>query len=157
MSKYTDEVTDQICRRLAEGESLRSICRDEHMPAASTVLAWAKDTDSLFAEQYARAREVGYHALADEILDIADDGTNDFVERKNKDGSTSVVFDAEQVQRSKLRVDARKWLLSKMLPKQYGDKVAVGGDGESPIIVEIVRFGCSSREEDESDASVGTE
>jgi hypothetical protein len=55
--------------------------------------------------------------MADELLEIADDATNDFVERQNKDGHTSKVFDAEHVQRSRLRVEARKWLLSKALPK----------------------------------------
>ena len=139
-TKYTDDLAEEICRRLAEGESLRSICRDEHMPDESSVRGWANNDEHPFAPQYARARETGYHALADEILDIADDGTNDYVERQNKDGSTSVVFDAEQVQRSKLRVDARKWLLSKMLPKQFGDKVTVGGDGDSPLVVKVVKF-----------------
>jgi Bacteriophage Sf6, terminase small subunit-like len=80
-----------------------------------------------FKAQYARAREVGYHKLADELLDIADDATNDFVERQNREGDTVKVFDAEHVQRSRLRVEARKWLLSKALPKVYGDKLELGG------------------------------
>lgn len=128
-SEYTQEVADAICERLAEGESLRAICKDEAMPGASTVLGWLKD-DALtpFAEQYARARETGYQLLADEILEISDDSQGDVV----VDGQGNERTDAERVARSKLRVDSRKWLLSKMLPKVYGDKITnehTGPDG----------------------------
>lgn len=72
------------------------------MPAHSTVLLWVKENQA-FADQYARSRETGYLLLADELVEIADDKAGD-------------------AQRDRLRVDTRKWLLSKMLPKVYGDK-----------------------------------
>lgn len=122
---FTPELGAKICERLAAGESLRSICRDEGMPAASTVLDW-KDAHKEFGEHYARARLTGYALLAEEMIDIADDGTNDYVERVNqKTGEVEKAIDHDHVTRSRLRVDTRKWLLSKMLPKVYGDKLEI--------------------------------
>jgi hypothetical protein len=122
-SSYTPDVAAEICQRLANGETLRAICRDSHLPAESTVRQWALDDLEGFSAQYARAREIGYHGMFDEMLEIADDGSSDRAERKNADGSTSQVLDTEHVQRSKLRVDARKWMLSKALPKLYGERI----------------------------------
>ena len=72
-----------------------------------------------------RAREVGYLKMADEMLEIADDSTRDYVERQNKDGSTYKAVDHDHIARARLRVDTRKWLLAKALPKIFGDKPAV--------------------------------
>lgn len=102
-SLYTPELATQICARLAEGESLRAICRDDAMPARSTVIAWVLENKA-FSDQYAKAREIGYRDMAEEILEIADDKAGD-------------------AQRDRLRVDSRKWLLSKALPKIYGEKL----------------------------------
>lgn len=132
-SKYTETLADRICEHLSTGETLRQVCRRAGMPDISTVLAWEKTKED-FSQQYARARESGYRAMAEEILEIADDGTNDYVERERADGTKHVVFDGEHVQRSKLRVDTRKWLLSKALPKLYGDKLEVGGKDGQPLI-----------------------
>lgn len=137
-SKFTKELASRICERLAAGESLRAVCRDEGMPAAQTVLRWAAKEP--FSEQYARAREIGYAHMAEELLEIADDGTNDYVERERENGTKHVVFDAEHVQRSKLRVDTRKWLLSKCLPKVYGDKIEHSGPGGAPIPVQLIEL-----------------
>lgn len=87
------------------------------MPDPSTVLKWTKTDPHGFGQQYAQARELGYQLLHDELLEIADDGTNDFVETEK-----GPAFNREHVQRSNLRVDTRKWLLSKMLPKIYGNR-----------------------------------
>ena len=113
---------------MANGESLRGICRDEGMPAASTVCLWAA-TDKTFAEQYARAREIQAHTLVDEILEISDDGTNDWMERRSEAEKgagveTGWTVNGEHIQRSRLRVDSRKWFASKVLPKIYGDKIS---------------------------------
>lgn len=132
-SKFTKELASRICERLAAGETLRAICRDDGMPAPQTVLRWR--SNKAFSEQYATARESGYMLMADELIEIADDGTNDYVERERENGTKHVVFDAEHVQRSKLRADTRKWLLSKALPKVYGDKLEVGGPNGGPVIV----------------------
>ena len=130
---YTKEIGDEICQRIAEGESLRSICKSNRMPSCATVLNWTQDKEHAFAEQFARAREIGYFILADEIMEIADDATNDYTTRAKEEGA-EVVVNHDHISRSKLRVDTRKWMLSKMLPKVYGDKLAVGGDADAPPI-----------------------
>lgn len=93
------------------------------MPGQTTVFKWLAENEA-FAKQYAHAREAQAEKLADEIIEIADDGTNDygFKEDSDKDGDgAKPVFLAEHVQRSKLRVDSRKWVASKLHPKKYGD------------------------------------
>lgn len=138
-SVYSNVIADIICTRLAAGESLRGICRDEALPDAATVFRWLASSDERyggFREQYARARDIQADALVDEILDISDDGTNDWMERKGADGqSLGWQLNGEHVQRSRLRVDSRKWFASKVAPKKYGDKITVGGDAESPLAV----------------------
>lgn len=90
------------------------------MPSPQTVISWVlQDLGPGFAEQYARAREVGYQLMADELTEIADDGSNDWMVVEGRE-----VPDHEYITRSRLRVDTRKWLLSKALPKIYGDKIA---------------------------------
>lgn len=132
---YTPELADLICDRLAAGQSLRAVCEDEGMPDEKTVRTWAIEGVQGFSPQYARARELGYLAMADELLDIADDGTNDFITKTNADGSTYEQVNSEHIQRSRLRVDTRKWMLSKALPKVYGDKITQEhvGEGGGPI------------------------
>ena len=98
-TKYTLETVRAICMRLIEGESLRSICRHESLPSMSTVMNWLSSNPD-FLEQYARARDFQADTLADEILDTADT--------------------EEDVNRAKLRIDARKWTASKLKPKKYG-------------------------------------
>jgi hypothetical protein len=89
------------------------------MPSMSTVIAWALDNSHGFAARYARAREVGFTLIAEELLEISDNAKGDFTQ--DEDGRKSV--DHENIARARLRVDTRKWMLSKMLPRIYGDKV----------------------------------
>ncbi|HAD8110446.1 TPA_asm: DNA packaging protein [Salmonella enterica] len=118
-SDYTEELAEVICLRLAEGESLRSVCRDDGMPSKQAVLRWLARNES-FRAQYVRAKEEG----AEELFDIADDGTNDWMEKLDKDGEAiGYQLNGEHVQRSKLRIDTRKWYLSKIMPKKYGDRI----------------------------------
>lgn len=132
-STFTQEVADEICEQLSDGLSLREVCLAENMPPESTVRRWAVSDVNGFTAQYEEARRIGYHKLADEMIDIADDGSNDWMERQNSDGSTGdIVLNGEHVQRSRLRLDTRKWMLSKVLPKIYGDKIVqehTGPDG----------------------------
>lgn len=124
---YSQETADKICARLAEGESLRSICRDEGMPAYSTVRGWESD-DPEFLARSTRAREEGCHAMAQDCLQIADDGHNDWMEKHGREGELiGWTVNGEHVQRSKLRIETRMRLLGKWLPKVYGDKVELGG------------------------------
>ena len=144
-SKFTEELSLAICNRIAEGESLRSVCRDDDMPAKSTVLKWLGENEE-FSVQYARARTAQADHFADEIIEIADDATNDFMERKRKDGSFETVLDAENIQRSRLRVDARKWLMARMAPKKYGGRLVHEGDeNDEPVIVNILSFTDSNK------------
>lgn len=119
---FNQATADEICRRLAEGDSLRSAAKASGV-GASTVLDWIA-ANAEFGEQYARARQTGYQLLADELIEIADDASGDVIE--TEDGPRQNV---EFTARSRLRLDTRKWMLSKMLPKVYGEKVehAVSG------------------------------
>lgn len=142
-SIYTADLAATICERLAKGESLRSVCRDEGMPVEATVRGWALDDREGFSAQYARAREFQAHAIADELLEIADDGSNDWMALHAKGDNASLGWElnGEHVQRSRLRSDTRKWLLSKMLPKLYGDKLTHAGDPDQPVVTShTVRF-----------------
>lgn len=124
---YTQETVDIICERLADGESLRTICDDKDMPARSTVFRWLS-LHKEFSDQYARAKEVQAEVLADELISIADDGRNDWMERRDSDGENiGWRENGEALRRSALRFDTRKWVAAKLLPKKYGEKIAVGG------------------------------
>ena len=113
-------VAVQILTRMASGESLTSICRDEDMPAKSTVLLWAATDRNGFSDRYEKACEARAHHWADELLDIADDSTNDWM-MHNDGENAGWKANGEAIQRARLRVDTRKWLLSKLLGR-YADK-----------------------------------
>ena len=134
-SLYTPEIAAEICGRIAEGESLRSVCRDEGMPDEKTVRTWVIDDVGGFSPQYTRAREAQAHSMADELLEISDDATNDWMERKSEKGSGWEI-NGEHIARSRLRSDTRKWLLSKMLPKVYGDKLDLNHSGKVEVLDE---------------------
>lgn len=137
-SGYTQETADIICHRMAEGESLREVCRDPAMPSTSTVMRWAIAVEA-FREQYTRAREALLEHWAEEITEIADDGSNDYMDRLDKDGKViGEVVNQEHIARSRLRVDTRKWLLSKLKPKKYGDKLELSGDATAPVAISII-------------------
>ena len=112
------------------------------MPTHGAVCQWVS-AGGEFANQYARARAVGYEYMADEIIAISDDSTNDTVETDNG----KEVANSEWIARSKLRVDSRKWLLSKMLPKVYGDKLELDGKVDGDRTLTIVRRVLDSRED----------
>lgn len=114
---YTPDIAEMICIKLMEGESLISICKDKNMPSESTVYKWLNDIPE-FSEQYARAREVQAERYADEIINIADDISRDLIPFSGA------------IERSKLQVDARKWIASKLLPKKYGSFKAIEVKGE---------------------------
>lgn len=131
-TKYTKKMGLEICERLASGESMRSICRDDAMPDKTTVMRWLLSESPIykgFHTQYAQARQIQYEFLADEIFDVADDGRNDYMERED---SEYPVFNGEAVGRSRLRVDTRKWFLSKVLPK-FSDKQQESGNNNDAM------------------------
>lgn len=121
-----------ILKRLADGESLNAICKDADMPAESTVRSWAlKDVEG-FAAKYAHAREIGYDRLGEEILQIADTPQLGEIRTTKADGGEEVKY-ADMIEHRRLQVDARKWMLSKMLPKRYGDKIDHNVTGDMTI------------------------
>ena len=118
--RYSPELAAEICRLMSEGKSLRQVCELPGMPTRQSVLRWVEGNAS-FREQYQRAREALYDFLADEVIRLADDDSGDyFIENRN--GESVYVTNHAAVQRSKLRVEARKWLLSKVAAKKYGDR-----------------------------------
>ena len=137
-SKFTKVLAMKICKRLAEGESLRGVCRDDKMPNRSTIHDWllqgateeAKPEIKEFSNQYEKSINIRAENMFDEIEAIADDGENDYMEKERQDGSTYEVLNSEHVQRSRLRIDARKWYLSKVLPKKFGDRSIVATEDE---------------------------
>jgi transposase-like protein len=106
---YTAETSERILHALWDGRTLSDVCHDHGMPAPSTVRKWEIEDREGFAARYSEARELGYHIMSGEILDIADNARGD----------------REDIRRARLRVKARCWLLSKALPKIYGDRRAV--------------------------------
>jgi hypothetical protein len=82
-----------------------------------------------FRDQYACARENQQDHCADENIEIADDACKHWIERKRRDGTVEIVLNREHVERSKLRVQARQWHMSKLAPKKYGERVGVEHSG----------------------------
>ena len=143
-----EAITELVCSELALGKSLRSILdADDKLPSASTFLDWI-GADSFLAEQYAHARQLAYELLADEIVAIADENyTTDEHGVKER-------LSSEAIQRNRLRVDTRKWMLAKMLPKVYGDHTKVtnehtGKDGGPIQLAAVDLRGLSDSELDD--------
>jgi len=130
-SKFTNELATEILERISSGESLRQITRDAHMPVISTVYVWMMK-DPTFSEQYAKAREEQAETLADEIIALADQDPIQIVDDK---GIARV--DSGWVTWQKNRVDARKWVASKLKPKKYGDRTTLAGDADNPLKVDV--------------------
>jgi hypothetical protein len=114
--KFSQELFDEICEKIANGESLRKICKDDKMPNLTSVWKWLNNNEEL-SKQYARAREEQAETFVDEILDIADNNKDDtFIDEDGK-----LIINQEVIARSRLRVDSRKWIASKLKPKRFGD------------------------------------
>ena len=132
-TKYTKKLANAICAELAIGKSVRTVCSQTGMPCVKTIFNWLSEHE-FFLQQYARAKEESADALTDEMLDIADDASNDYMKGKNNEGWEA---NGEHIQRSRLRIDTRKWLSSKLKPKKYGDKTILSGDTENPLTLAI--------------------
>ena len=127
-SKYTPELSIEICERLSEGEPLRQICRDAHMPAWRTVYDWMGKSEDLSAS-IARARDIGYDKLAEECLEIADTPKFGQVQVMTDKGTATTVED--MLGHRRLQIDTRLKLLAKFHPTKYGDK-AVKAEDDAP-------------------------
>ena len=127
-SDYNEEIASELCSRLAEGRSLRSVCKDEDMPDKATVFRWLGAVDdkdeykhTAFRDQYARAKEEAADAMAEEIIEIADDTPHVITGVDRSDNA--------RVQAQKMRVDTRKWIMAKFKPRKYGEKLDLTSDG----------------------------
>jgi hypothetical protein len=114
---YTDEIAYRLCEDIANGKTLKTACAGEEMPSINTVFRWLASNES-FRELYARAKEDQADLLADEIINIADDSSDDPQSRR-------------------VRVDARKWVASKLKPKRYGDRLHTEQSGEVTVRHEV--------------------
>lgn len=132
---YKQETADLICEQLALGRSMRSICQDDGMPAMSSVFKWLREHKE-FSEQYVKAKQESADAMAEDLLHIADTPLMGEVKTIKPDGSVEVRQE-EMLGHRRLQVDARKWLMAKMKPKVYGEKVDLttnGKDLPAPIL-----------------------
>lgn len=124
--KKKTDIFDVICDKIINGKSLRTVLNEiEPKISPSTFFIWLRE-DELKSKQYEIATKERSELVFEDILDIADNSSNDYVENENG----NLVLNAENIQRSRLRVDARKWILSKMNPKKYGDKTDITTNGK---------------------------
>lgn len=127
-TNYTQELADSICDMLAEGISLRTVCLDEKLPDKSTVFRWLR-TNPEFRDQYEKAKQESADAMAEETLYIADNPVMGEIKTIRPDGSVEIKHD-EMLGHRRLQVDTRKWLMAKMKPKKYGDKLDMTTNGK---------------------------
>ena len=113
---YTPELAERILHELGDGRTVRDICRAAGMPSSSTVRLWVVEDRDGFAARFHRAREFACHDMAEEIVEIVDDGRNDWMERRTRTGECKIVPNRENIQRTRLRYQARCRLLSQTLP-----------------------------------------
>ena len=132
-TKYTSELAQYICDEMAKGRSVRDVCREPGMPDQSTVNCWVIDDREGFASQYARARLAQMAMMETDLLEIVD---------QPPPTTESGASDSGWVAHQRLQVDTRKWLMSKIAPKKYGDKLDLqhtGSDGNPIEIRQITR------------------
>lgn len=136
-STYDEVFVTEVIRRVALGETLRAVCRDLGKVPESTFRLWVVDDVHSIAARYARAREAQAESWSDQILEIADESEFDTVTTE-KDGKEREMCDHEWINRSRLKVDTRKWLMAKLHPKAFGEKMetTLTGAGGGPLVVQ---------------------
>lgn len=133
-STYTDEIVDEVIRRVSDGEPLAQVCRDDHTPALRTFYDWVEARPELSA-RFARAREAGFDIIAHDALRIADTPVEGVTTQESDDGVK--ITREDMLGHRRLQVDTRLKLLAKWDPKRYGDKQAIdlGGQAGNPVAV----------------------
>jgi hypothetical protein len=126
-SEYSQEIADAICERIAEGEPLRVICREDGMPAWRTVYDWLSKREE-FSARFTRARDIGFDAIAEEALEIANTPLEGVRIEVGDDGKTKTVSE-DMLGHRKLQIETRLKLLAKWAPKKYGDKLDLNHGG----------------------------
>jgi len=140
-TKYNTKLAQKVCAEISIGRSVGSICKADDMPHRCSIFKWLDERPE-FADLYAIAKGQAADYLAEEILGIADDGTNDYVESFDQEGGVAgYKVNGEAIARSRLRVDTRKWLASKLKARKYGEKITqehTGTNGGPIQVAEIV-------------------
>jgi hypothetical protein len=140
---YSEALANEICEWIANGGSLNAYCKQPNTPSMSAVMGWLfTNKQDGFVEKYARAREAQAEVLADEIIAIADGDEHDTI--ITEDG---IQKNREVIERSRIKIDARKWVAAKLLPKKYGDKLEINDVSNSKTLVMVV----SDKDIDETD------
>ena len=119
-TKYTEELGIKICELISEGQSLVKISKLDEMPSYSNLMVWLGKHPN-FRDRYAIAKQECLELMAEKILEISDDNSNDLIH--DKDGT--IKSNGAAVSRSRLMVDARKWTLARLAPQKYGDRVQI--------------------------------
>jgi len=137
--KEKTEIFDDICEKIINGKSLRSVLRELNPSIApSTFFIWLRE-DISKSKQYEISTKERSELMFEEMFDIADDSVNDYI-KKEVNGIEIEVLNTENIQRSRLRIDTRKWALSKMNPKKYGDKTDITTNGEKITNIPIIEW-----------------
>lgn len=124
-TRYTDKLAQEICDTIASSsKGTKKLCSEHsHWPCQDTLFTWLKRYPE-FSEQYAQAKRCQIELLVDEILEISDDASQD--QYMNELGT--LIANPPAIHRARLKVDTRKWLASKLVPKVYGNKIDIEGD-----------------------------
>lgn len=129
--EYSPEIGDLICALIVEGMTIRKIVARPDMPSMVTFFRWLRDVEE-FQTAYQNAKTEQAEIMVQDMLEIADDGSDDWYD-VDKNGNKTRKLNNECVQRSKLRVETRKWAASKFKPKTYGDRIIHAGDEDAPL------------------------
>lgn len=128
--KFTQEIAEEICEKIATTTlGLNAICAADHLPNVRTVYRWLRD-DEDFCQMYARAKEIQIDLLVEEIIKISDDSSQDTLIATGLDGAPYEKPNTEWINRSKLRVDSRKWIAARLNRRKYGDNIDHTTGGE---------------------------
>jgi hypothetical protein len=136
---YTDAIADHICEEIASGRSVASICAEEGMPTKRAVFKWLYRNPE-FALKYSIAHRFRADALVEETFAISDDASLDYVERLDVNGKPYVAIDKDNIARSRLMVDTRKWAAARFNRSKYGDRITHEGDAEASPIRHAIEF-----------------
>ena len=150
-SIYTEELGERICSYLAQGMTLIEACEhDKSLPPHATIREWSYKNYYGFAVKYDLAFKLGCYAMAEQLFKVADDGSNDYIQKVSAAGTAFTVPNMEHIARSKLRIDTRKWFLSKLFPSQFGENinVAVTSTTESDLGILLAQV-CTAQELDD--------
>lgn len=142
---YTDGIAAHICRELMLGKTLTKICEDSRVPSMPTVFNWLNPKHGNFRpdflEVYRTAREIQAEVLADQMMDIADDTSGDVIIKFDpKTKKREILTNHDNINRSRLKIETRKWEAAHMQPKKFSDRVQFTGKDDEPLMPQTVKL-----------------